>query len=109
MAGSAGALEMKSASGSLRAAWRTVFTLAALIFVGEAAGKVPGAVERLQRVPFDRLLSRPPLGANHASAKAPCNIFTTSGTTSAPKFVLHRQGAIASHAQEVARAFGFGV
>ena len=38
---------------------------------------------------------------------APCNIFTTSGTTSAPKFVLHRQGAIASHAQQVARAFGF--
>ena len=40
-------------------------------------------------------------------ANAPCNIFTTSGTTSAPKFVLHRQGAIARHAQEVARAFGF--
>ena len=38
---------------------------------------------------------------------APCNIFTTSGTTSAPKFVLHRQGAIAGHAQQVARAFGF--
>ncbi|MDI1344048.1 MAG: AMP-binding protein, partial [Pseudolabrys sp.] len=30
-----------------------------------------------------------------------------SGTTSAPKFVLHRQGAIASHAQQVARVFGF--
>src|SRR5437762_5493123 len=86
----------------------TLDALAALIFVGEAPGKGPGAVERLQRVPFDRLLSRPPLGANHASAKAPCNIFTTSGTTSSPKFVLHRQGAIASHAQQVARAFGFG-
>src|SRR4029077_14100504 len=36
-----------------------------------------------------------------------CNIFTTSGTTSAPKFVLHRQGAIAGHAQQVARVFGF--
>ena len=35
-----------------------------------------------------------------------CNIFTTSGTTSAPKFVLHRQGAIASHAQQVAKVFG---
>ena len=40
-------------------------------------------------------------------ASAPCNIFTTSGTTSAPKFVLHRQGAIAGHAQQVARTFGF--
>jgi len=82
--------------------------LAALVFVGEAAEKVPDSIERLQQVPFDRLLSRPRLGANHASAKAPCNIFTTSGTTSTPKFVLHRQGAIASHAQQVARAFGFG-
>ena len=58
-------------------------------------------------MPFDRLLSRPRFAANHASASAPCNIFTTSGTTSAPKFVLHRQGAIAGHAQQVARTFGF--
>jgi fatty-acyl-CoA synthase len=61
----------------------------------------------LRRVPFDRLLSRPRCAVNHALASAPCNIFTTSGTTSAPKFVLHRQGAIAGHAQQVARAFGF--
>ena len=86
----------------------TLDGLAALVFVGDAPEPVPPAVERLRRVPFDRLLSRPRHGANHASAKAPCNIFTTSGTTSAPKFVLHRQGAIASHAQQVARAFGFG-
>jgi fatty-acyl-CoA synthase len=58
-------------------------------------------------VPFERLLSRPRLGLNNAKASAPCNIFTTSGTTSAPKFVLHRQGAIAGHAQQVARTFGF--
>jgi fatty-acyl-CoA synthase len=58
-------------------------------------------------VPFDRLLSRPQFAGNHASARAPCNIFTTSGTTSSPKFVLHRQGAIAGHAQQVARSFGF--
>src|SRR5258707_4540026 len=85
----------------------TLDALAALIFVGDAAEPVPADVERLRRVPFDRLLSRPRLGTNHASAKAPCNIFTTSGTTSAPKFVLHRQGAIASHAQQVARGFDF--
>jgi len=85
----------------------TLDALAALIVVGDAAEPVPANVERLRRVPFDRLLSRPRLGTNHASAKAPCNIFTTSGTTSAPKFVLHRQGAIASHAQQVARGFDF--
>jgi fatty-acyl-CoA synthase len=81
--------------------------LAAIIVVGDEAAAVPPAIERLRRVPFDRLLSRPAHAANHALASAPCNIFTTSGTTSAPKFVLHRQGAIAGHAQQVARVFGF--
>ena len=57
--------------------------------------------------PSTRLRSRPALAADHARAGALCNIFTTSGTTSAPKFVPHRQGAIAGHAQQVARAFGF--
>ena len=81
--------------------------LAALVVVGEESAASPAAIERLRRVPYDRLLSRPPFGANNARPNAPCNIFTTSGTTSAPKFVLHRQGAIASHAQQVARDFGF--
>ncbi len=82
-------------------------TLAALVIVGDEPAAAPSAIERLRRVPFERLLTRPPLGSNHARPNAPCNIFATSGTTSAPKFVLHRQGAIASHAQQVARAFGF--
>ncbi len=81
--------------------------LAAIIVVGDEPASAPTAIERLRRVPFDRLLSRPAHAANHALASAPCNIFTTSGTTSAPKFVLHRQGAIAGHAQQVARVFGF--
>lgn len=81
--------------------------LAAIVTVGETPSTVPPALEHRRRVPFDRLLSRPAFAANHASARAPCNIFTTSGTTSAPKFVLHRQGAIAGHAQQVARTFGF--
>jgi len=72
--------------------------LAAIIVVGDEPASVPPAIERL---------SRPAHAANHALASARCNIFTTSGTTSAPKFVLHRQGAIASHAQQVARVFGF--
>jgi fatty-acyl-CoA synthase len=81
--------------------------LAAIVTVGEEPASPPPAIERLRRVPFDRLQSRPRHGVNHSRVNAPCNIFTTSGTTSAPKFVLHRQGAIAGHAQQVARAFGF--
>jgi fatty-acyl-CoA synthase len=81
--------------------------LGAIVVIGEEPARPPPAIERLRRVPFEHLLSRPQLGASHAAPNAACNIFTTSGTTSAPKFVLHRQGAIATHAQEVARAFGF--
>lgn len=81
--------------------------LSAIVVVGEEPATVPPAIEHVRRVPFDRLLSRPRIGASHAAPDALCNIFTTSGTTSAPKFVLHRQGAIAAHAQDVARAFGF--
>lgn len=81
--------------------------LAAIVTVGETPASAPPVLSQLRRVPFDRLLSRPRCAANQALASAPCNIFTTSGTTSAPKFVLHRQGAIAGHAQQVARIFGF--
>ncbi|MEM7093548.1 MAG: AMP-binding protein [Actinomycetota bacterium] len=35
-------------------------------------------------------------------------IFTTSGTTSAPKLVVHGQRSIAAHAGDVAAAFGYG-
>src|ERR1700754_2078389 len=60
--------------------------LAAIVTVGETPEPVPPAIEHRRRVPFDRLLSRPQFAGNHASARMPCNIFTTSGTTSSPKF-----------------------
>jgi fatty-acyl-CoA synthase len=41
---------------------------------------------------------------DHAKPEAPCLTFTTSGTTSAPKLVLHRQRSIARHARDVAAA-----
>jgi fatty-acyl-CoA synthase len=82
-------------------------SLAAVVVVGDEPPTPTPAIERLRRVAFDRLLTRPRHGLNHATARAACNIFTTSGTTSAPKFVAHRQGAIAGHAQQVARAFRF--
>jgi fatty-acyl-CoA synthase len=52
-----------------------------------------------------------PLGAAgtcaaRATPEAPCLTFTTSGTTSAPKLVLHRQRSIARHARDVAVALG---
>lgn len=41
---------------------------------------------------------------NLASAASPCLTYTTSGTTSGPKLVLHSQGSIAGHACDVAAA-----
>src|ERR1700759_5350373 len=51
--------------------------LAAIVIVGEEPATAPPAIERLRRVPFDRLPSRPRRGVSHAAANAPCNIFTT--------------------------------
>ncbi|HTE14006.1 MAG TPA: AMP-binding protein, partial [Burkholderiales bacterium] len=53
------------------------------------------------------LASCPPYARDHARADLGCLIFTTSGTTKLPKFVLHSQASVASHAVEAARGFGF--
>jgi len=42
-------------------------------------------------------------GPDQATGDAPCLTFTTSGTTSGPKLVLHDQQTIAGHAADVAR------
>jgi fatty-acyl-CoA synthase len=47
-------------------------------------------------------------GPDAATAETPCLTFTTSGTTSGPKLVLHDQQAIAGHAVDVARRIGLG-
>jgi fatty-acyl-CoA synthase len=45
-------------------------------------------------------------GADEATSAAPCLTFTTSGTTSGPKLVLHDQQTIAGHAADVSRHIG---
>ena len=40
-------------------------------------------------------------------AATPSILFTTSGTTRAPKFVLHTHGSVTAHARDVARGFGY--
>ena len=59
-------------------------------------------------VAFADLAGRPMLDEDRAAPDSGCVIFTTSGTTSAPKFVLHDQRGIVGHARAVASSFGYG-
>ena len=57
---------------------------------------------------YRRLIDCAPLDADEARAEAGCVMFTTSGTTRAPKFVLHDQRTVIRHAHDVAAGFGYG-
>ena len=73
---------------------------------GEGRAEPPPPAGR-RTVRYAELERRPPLADDRATPDTPVALFTTSGTTSAPKFVLHRQFAIARHAAEVAERFGY--
>jgi fatty-acyl-CoA synthase len=53
------------------------------------------------------LLQRAPLADDASRPEAGCIMFTTSGTTKAPKFVLHDQQTLIRHATDVAADFGY--
>ncbi len=55
-------------------------------------------------LPFDGTATH--AGADESRGDMPCLTFTTSGTTSGPKLVLHDQQTIAGHATDVARHIG---
>jgi fatty-acyl-CoA synthase len=77
----------------------------AVIF-GES-GSTPGPVPGIARsVTYDSLLNHGPLTEDRARPGTGISTFTTSGTTRAPKFVLHSNASIAVHAAEVAHDFG---
>ena len=56
---------------------------------------------------YHELTALAPLEDDASAPDAPCIIFTTSGTTKAPKFVLHDQRTVLRHARDVARGFDF--
>jgi len=72
-----------------------------------AADLIPGGLEHCRRERFAKLLTRRPFEDDRAAPDAGTNIFTTSGTTKAPKFVLHSNFSVARHARDVARGFGY--
>jgi fatty-acyl-CoA synthase len=94
-------------------------------FTGILAGVEPAALDRLEtvivcgadesnRLPGKRLvryadLARSPaLAEDRGGLERASVIFTTSGTTRAPKLVLHTQASVLAHARDVARGFALG-
>lgn len=56
---------------------------------------------------YDRLNACAPMTEDGADPELGCLMFTTSGTTKAPKFVLHPQRSIVQHARDVVRGFKY--
>ena len=58
----------------------------------------------LASLPPDRCLA---MADSHAAPDDPAILFTTSGTTSGPKLVVHTQRTVSLHVQHVAHAMGY--
>lgn len=82
--------------------------LGAVIVYAEAGKAAPPAILGRPAVAYSALAASPPMRQDRSAPDAGCVIFTTSGTTRAPKFVLHDQGTVIAHAFDVARGFAIG-
>jgi len=70
----------------------------------------PAPAKRLASLATARyadLAGRPAMDDERATPETGVAVFTTSGTTSKPKFVLHCQRALSAHGRQVAHAFGY--
>jgi fatty-acyl-CoA synthase len=79
--------------------------LAAVVAYGESDAPAPATMLGKSALPYISLASGAPLLDDRAAPEAGCAIFTTSGTTRAPKFVLHDQRTVIRHAVDVVKGF----
>ena len=68
---------------------------------------MPDRLHERPVVAYRALVECEPLRDEVGRPESGCVIFTTSGTTKAPKFVLHDQRTVLRHAHDVARGFGY--
>lgn len=59
-----------------------------------------------RQVAWTELAAAEAMTADRSAPGAPCKIFTTSGTTSGPKFVLHAQATFARHGRDAGAGMG---
>ena len=81
--------------------------LESVVVYGEAGMRAPATVLGKAAHSYMLLAQSAPLLENSAAPDAGCALFTTSGTTKAPKFVLHDQRTVLAHASDVTRGFSF--
>ena len=74
---------------------------------GEQETQLPGRLLSQRTVPYTDLARSEMVTGDGATAQNGVVVFTTSGTTAAPKFVLHSQASISHHAHDVASFFGW--
>ncbi len=85
---------------------RAMAGLESVVAYGESGAAVPATILGKSALAYAALAGGAPLPGIDAAPDAGCAIFTTSGTTKAPKFVLHDQRTVLRHAFEVAQGFG---
>ena len=71
-------------------------------------GGEPVTIGGVDVVPYAGVVDHDPMDEVLGGADSGCAIFTTSGTTSLPKFVLHNQEQVVRHAGDVARTLDLG-
>ncbi|HUN68718.1 MAG TPA: AMP-binding protein [Burkholderiales bacterium] len=79
--------------------------LQSVVVYDETGANPPATVLGKAALSYRSLAGGTPLPESGAASGAGCAIFTTSGTTKAPKFVLHDQGTVIKHALDVVKAF----
>src|SRR5262249_49318568 len=85
---------------------RALEHLRAVVLYDETASHDgPAALFGRPAVTYAALAGHAPLLEDRGAPDAGCAIFTTSGTTKAPKFVLHDQRTVMAHAADVVRGF----
>jgi fatty-acyl-CoA synthase len=79
--------------------------LEAIIVYAEDGEPAPRTVAGKRSLGYAELAGGAALAGQRAGPDDGCVLFTTSGTTKAPKFVLHSQRSVLAHASDVAQGF----
>mgnify|MGYP000866718264 CR=1 FL=1 len=77
-----------------------------IVVYGEQVGDVPSTIRGIPVCSYRSWQNLAAFPHDHGKGTDRCVIFTTSGTTRAPKFVCHIQNTVVQHARDVATSFG---